>query len=155
MTSSSVHRASRPTRQTSVWAILVVLGLSFSRFLVVCTGPHCHGTVEFAHAPGSCCQDHHEILDGRSEHDHGGDCDDDDAAKPSRCGCIDATLAIDEGPLPERFRFGFSDTPMVAVSEAWPEDPPSEQRATVLPPATGPPRTDHRTELLATTLLLI
>lgn len=155
------RQVSRQARQISIWAVLFVLCLGLPRFLVVCTGPHCQGSVEFVHAPGSCCQDHHEVSDGCSEHEHGdndadgGDCGEGESAEPSRCGCTDVAFVIDEGPLPERITFEFSDAPVVAVLDVSPAYSPSEQRAAVLPPATGPPRTDQRTELLATTLLLI
>lgn len=150
---------SRQTRQISIWAVLLVFSLGLSQFLVVCTGPHCRGTIEFVHASGSCCQDHHEVQDGCGEHDHGdddgGECGEGDSAEPSRCGCTDVAFAIDEGPLPARITFEFSDAPVVAVLDSCIAHSPSEQPATVLPPATGPPRTDQRTELLATTVLLI
>lgn len=148
----------RQARQVSIWSVLFVLCLGLTRFLVVCTGPHCQGSVEFVHASGSCCQDHHEVQGGCSEHDHGDDhddCGEGDSAEPGRCGCTDVAFAIGEGPLPERITFESSDAPVVAVLGAWPTYSPSEPHVAVLPPATGPPRTDQRTELLATTLLLI
>lgn len=152
-------QVSRQVRQISIWAVLVMLCLGLPRFLVVCTGPHCHGSIEFVHASGSCCQDHHEVEVDCGEHDHGGDdggdCGEGDAAEPGRCGCTDIAFAIDEGPLPERVTFEFGDAPVVAVLDEWPTYSPTEKHAAVLPPATGPPRTDQRTELLATTLLLI
>jgi hypothetical protein len=155
------RQVSRQARQISIWAVLFVLCLGLPRFLVVCTGPHCQGSVEFVHAPGSCCQDHHEVPDGCSGHEHGdndadgGDCGEGESAEPSRCGCTDVAFVIDEGPLPERITFEFSDAPVVAVIDSWPDYRPTEHLAAALPPATGPPRTDQRTELLATTLLLI
>lgn len=150
------RQLSRQPRQFSIWAVLLVLCLGLPRFLVVCTGSHCQGSVEFVHAPGSCCEDHHEVPDGCRECEHDdGDCGGGDSVEPSRCGCTDVALVIDEGPLPERLTFEFSDAPVIAVLDSWPAYSPSEQRVAVLPPATGPPRTDQRTELLATTLLLI
>jgi len=152
---------SRQVRQISIWAVLVVICLGLPRFLVVCTGPHCHGSVEFVHASGSCCEDHHEVQGSCGAHDHDrgdhddGDCGGGDSALPGRCGCTDIAFAIEEGPLPERISFEFHDAPAVDVVDSWLAYTPSTQPATVLPPATGPPRTDQRTELLATTLLLI
>lgn len=152
-------QVSRQVRQISIWAVLFVICLGLPRFLVVCTGPHCHGSVEFVHASGSCCQDLHavEVDCGPHEHDHGdeGDCGDRESAEPSRCGCTDVAFSIAEGPLPERITFEFHDCPAVDVVDSWLAYTPSAQPATVLPPSTGPPRTDQRTELLATTLLLI
>jgi hypothetical protein len=51
--------------------------------------------------------------------------------------------------------FEFHDSPALTGIDSWFAYVPSPQAATVLPPATGPPRTDRRTQLLATTLLLI
>jgi hypothetical protein len=51
--------------------------------------------------------------------------------------------------------FEFHDVPVFAGLDSWFAYVPSTQAATMLPPATGPPRTDRRTQLLATTLLLI
>jgi len=150
---------SRQVRQISIWAVLVMLCLGLPRFLVVCSGPHCHGSIEFMHASGSCCQDYHEVEVGCSEHDHGddegGDCGEGDSAQSSCGGCTDVAFAIDEGPLPEKVTFEFGDAPLLAVVDSGHTFSPRTQPATVLPPATGPPRTDQRTELLATTLLLI
>jgi len=154
-------QVSRQIRQISILAVLLMLCLGLPRFLVVCSGPHCHGSIEFVHASGSCCQDHHEVEVGCGAHEHahgednGGDCGDGETAEPSRCGCTDVAFSIAEGPLPERITFEFHDAPAVDVVDSWLAYTPSAQPDTVLPPATGPPRTDQRTELLATTLLLI
>ncbi len=154
-------QVSLQVRQISIWAVLLMLCLGLPRFLVVCTGPHCHGSIEFVHASGSCCQDHHEVEVGCAAHEHahgeddGGDCGDGETAEPSRCGCTDVAFSIAEGPLPERITFEFHDAPAVDVVDSWLAYTPNAQPDSVLPPATGPPRTDQRTELLATTLLLI
>ena len=152
-------QVSRQVRQISIWAVLFVICLGLPRFLVVCNGPHCHGSVEFVHASGSCCKDHHELRSscGTHDHDHGdeGDCGEGESAEPGRHNCTDVAFSIAEGPLPERITFEFHDGPAVDVVDSWIAYSPSAQPAPVLPPATGPPRTDQRTELLATTLLLI
>lgn len=147
--------------QILVLLSLLVLCLGLPRLLVVCSGPHCHGSIEFVHASGSCCQEHHEVEVGCGAHEHAQGDDDDgdygegDAAEPSRSGCTDVALSIAEGPLPERITFELLDAPATDLVDSWLVDPPSAQPATVLPPPTGPPRTDQRTELLATTVLLI
>lgn len=152
-------QVSRQVRQTSIWAVLLVICLGLPRFLVVCNGPHCHGSVEFVHASGSCCNDHHELRSscGTHDDDHGdeGDCGEGESAEPGRHNCTDVAFSIAEGPLPERITFEFHDGPAVDVVDSWIAYSPSVQPAPVVPPATGPPRTDQRTELLATTLLLI
>ena len=108
-------QVSRQIRQISILAVLLMLCLGLPRFLVVCSGPHCHGSIEFVHASGSCCQDHHEVEVGCGAHeqdhgdDDGGDCGEGDAAEPSRCGCTDVAFSIAEGPLPERITFEFHD----------------------------------------------
>lgn len=152
------HQVSRQVRQISIWAVLFMLCLGLPRLLVVCTGPHCQGSIEFVHASGSCCEDRHEVQDGCREHDHGeggGDCGEGDSVESGGCGCVDIAFSIGEGPLPERVTFEFHDAPVAASVDSWPAYMPREQFATELPPSTGPPRTDQRTELLATTLLLI
>ena len=156
-------QVSRQVRRISIWAVLLVICLGLPRFLVICTGPHCHGSVEFVHASGSCCRDQHEVEVGRHSHDHDhdhdhgdeGDSGERESAEPRRCGCTDVAFSIAEGPLPERITFEFHDSPAVDVVDSWLAGTPRAQLATVLPPATGPPRTDRRTELLATTLLLL
>ena len=151
----------RKVCQVSIWAILVVLCLGLPRFLVVCNGPHCHGSIEFVHVSGSCCQDHHEVEVGCRDHAHDHDDHDGDGrgegdrAQPGRGGCTDIAFAIEEGPVPERYKVDFHDGALVDVVAAWLAFTPSVRVATVRPPATGPPRTDRRTDLLATTLLLI
>lgn len=153
------HQASRQVRQISIWAVLFMLCLGLPRLLVVCTGPHCQGSIEFVHASGSCCEDHHEVQGGCGEHDHGEDdrrdCGEGDSVESGGCGCVDIALSIGEGPLPERVTFEFHAASVVAVVDSWLGYKPREQFVMELPPSTGPPRTDQRTELLATTLLLI
>jgi len=156
---SRLSQVARQVRQISIWSVLFVICLGLPRLLVVCTGPHCHGSVEFVHASGSCCQDPHavEVGCGPHEHEHGdeGECGDPESAEPSGCGCTDVAFSLGEGPLPERITFEFHESPAADVADSWLAYTPTAQPATVLPPATGPPRTDQRTELLATTLLLI
>lgn len=155
------HQVSRKVRQVSVWVVLFVLCLGIPRCLVVCTGPHCQGSIEFVHASGSCCKDHHDLQGSCSVPEHGhrdhdeSDCGEGESAAPSRCGCTDVAFSVAYGPLTERIAFEFHDSPAVDVVDSWIAYTPSAQPAPVLPPATGPPRTDQRTELLATTLLLI
>lgn len=154
----------RQFRQISIWSVLLVLCLGLQRLLVVCSGPHCHGSIEFAHASGSCCEDHHGVQGSCDERDHGsrdhgadedGDGDVGESVAPGPCGCTDVPVAIEEGPLPEGIVFEFHDIPAITGIDSWFAYVPSPQAATVQPPATGPPRTDRRTQLLATTLLLI
>lgn len=142
-----------------LWVAFALWCLVPLRFLVICTGPHAQGSVEFAHAAGSCCGDHHEAHDGCGDDHRVGDSDGGnvhgDHAESSRGRCWDVPLAIDEGPLPERVTIDLHSDLVVAVLEAWCSGSLQAWFEAVRPPATGPPRTDQRTELLATTLLLI
>lgn len=155
-------------RPLGIWAALLVLCLGLPHQLVLCTGPHCHGVIEFVHASGSCCAEHHDRSGnapaqdttaashhgccGAHDHDRGGDEREDDELRPDRHGCHDVPLALDEGPLPER-------TPLVAElaalpPAAWPlPGRAPRERAALLPPSTGPPRPSHLLACLETTVL--
>jgi hypothetical protein len=124
----------------------LVLALGLPRLLVLCTNDH--GThVEFAHAPGACC-----------EHDHG------DAPSPA-----DGGPSLAEHPHCEHTGFAFAvlpapppDSHKAPAAMAWLgtiEVPsfalPAHAEVRTRPPATGPPRPDGRCALRATTLLLL
>jgi hypothetical protein len=130
----------------AVWVVLLVLCLGTTRSLVICTGPHCEGRIEVLHAGGSCC-----------EHAHDQDADDSHGPAISEgCGrCVDVALGIGVGPVPERLSLD-EEAPCcwLPATSVVPRSP--DLHAVVLqPPATGPPRTDQRTGLRASTLLLI
>ena len=136
------------TTKVLACAALLVLSLGLQRLLVVCTGPHCDRKMEFVHATGDCRAHDHE--------DEGSGADDRcDVAGEGHGSCVDVALALDTGPVPQRLVL---DSPGPAcvpaavylVSESLPP-----LAAAVLPPPTGPPRIDQRTELLASTLLLL
>lgn len=148
-------------RHAIVLALALVIFLGFPRLLVVCSGPHCADRIQLLHATGSCCGD--ELTadgdgDCASPHDsHSGSLpsDDEEQVLPAGCGCTDVPLAIDEGPAPEPPHFVVNATTAIA-SVAWqPIAVLTEGTPLALPPPTGPPRTDQRIELLATTLLLL
>ncbi|HZN37445.1 MAG TPA: hypothetical protein VFD82_01505 [Planctomycetota bacterium] len=134
--------------RTLALVALLVLGLGLPRLLVICIHADGIGRVEFVHAAGACCA---------QEQHHGGACCADDGsaelAAPGR-GCEHVDFAIELAPPP-------------AGQDHHDEPPPVfgwiQERATARtsgttvphPPATGPPRTDQRTLLRATTLLLL
>lgn len=64
-----------------IWAALLVLCLGLPHQLVLCTGPHCGGALEFVHASGACCASHHE----RSERAPARDA----VVTTASCGCCD------------------------------------------------------------------
>lgn len=159
----------------SIWSVLLVLSLGLPRLLVVCKGPYCHGSIEFVHAPGSCCDDHQDLEcsgvehgcsergviarggaaeHGADAHDAAGTADGDTvAAGPRRC--TDVPLGLEDGPLPDRMVFEFDAVPGLAGADSWGVCLAAAEDAPVSQPATGPPRADRRTQLLATTVLLI
>lgn len=157
----------RRAGRIGIWLVLVVLGLGLPRWLVVCSGPHCHGSVELAHARGGCCSGRHELrpVQACCEHGHGagGACATGlaglDSGRPSLadgCGsCEDVPLAFVEGPLPERQSHDLGDAVALVGIVVVCTAPMQTGSVVVGPPATGPPRTDPRTALRATTVLLI
>ena len=133
--------------QVAIWLALLVVSLGLSRFLVVCTGPHCHGAIEIAHLAGSCCDHEHEVAAPADELG--------DQICEGHGQCVDEALGIDIGPLPQQLSSPHSDvacfgpSPTAAFLSLW------ARAVAMLPPITGPPRTDPRTALLATTTLLL
>lgn len=150
---------SRKAAQVCTWLVALVLCLGLPRFLVVCSGPHCLGNVEFAHAKGSCCDGHHSdrSIAGSGPRSHGeAPAPGEDSITAQGCGCSDVPLAFEQGPLPSRFAGNLGNPETVTcVSAHTAIHAASEVRSVHVPPATGPPRTDSRTALLATTVLLI
>jgi len=155
-----------------IWAALLVLCCGLPHQLVLCTGPHCHGVVEWVHASGSCCAGHHEgVVDAAaagaaaadshrgccaehgSDHDHDpGDEREDDSLRADHHGCHDVPLAIDEGPLPERAQLGAELALLPPAT--WPMFvPPPRANAALLPPTTGPPRPSRLLACRSTTVL--
>jgi hypothetical protein len=149
----------RPRRTTwtrlaalAVIVALAVLCLGLPRMLVVCTGPHCDGRIQLAHAQGSCCDHEHDDAapsDGPDGDEPGAPCCDDDGR------CIDLALAIGIGPLPERTGIDREAPPRVQAEPPALPRLPAAALAVLRPHATGPPRADRRTALLASTILLL
>lgn len=149
-------KLSRHTRHLLVWAVLLVTCCVLPRALVVCSGPHCESRIEFVHAGGACCDHAREPVDACAGQHHG-ECDDDGEhpTKHSRCGCTDVPIAIDEVPLPQRVTLTLGHPPALLEIEPPPTIATRDDLQFELPPATGPPRVDRRTELRRTTVLLI
>jgi hypothetical protein len=144
MSFSRGQRLARTPIQIAIWAALLVLSLGLPRFLVVCSGPHCDVRIELAHPSGNC------------DHSHGGASDEDqgDAYCKDLGQCVDAALGLATGPLPERVVLGQPNLVCAGMVTPFSLDCPVHY-AVSRPPTTGPPRTDQRTELLASTLLLL
>ena len=174
----SARPRSRPwhsARPLGIWVVLLVLGFCLKHQLVLCTGPHCHGALELAHASGACCAGHHERsvpvpkheatavgaqrgCCGNHDHDQdagderGGDEREDDTLRADHHGCHDVPLALDEGPLPERTELGAELALLPPAT--WPTFvPPPRANAAVLPPTTGPPRPSRLLACRSTTVL--
>ena len=142
--------------QVAAWMVLVVLALGLSRFLVVCSGPHCDGQIKIAGLRGSCCE--HELRDSHCcEHEQSEAPEDDrgEVVSEGECDCTDAGLGIGTGPLPERVSLDHDSQPCFQPVDLVLPESPHAHGVALRPPTTGPPRTDQRTALLASTLLLL
>lgn len=144
---------------------VLVLGLALPRALVWCHNRD-HGLrLEFAHAPGTCCNHDHEARptpmrctcgfvhadrDADSDRDTGSGVAGDDH------GCQHASVCIDLLPAPPTKTPAapppttlLGCLPPPGFAQVPPRSPANP------PPATGPPRPDPRLALRATTLLLL
>jgi hypothetical protein len=154
-------RRGSPTQRMAqfLWVCAALWCLVMPRALVLCTGPHCQGSIEFVHAPGSCGDGDHASGGGCCAHAHSddqsGERGDGDCAEPNGGGCSDVAVAIDEGPQPQRITFEFADAPLVPQLDTWLPYTPRLVAGTELTRTTGPPRADQRTQLLATTVLRV
>jgi hypothetical protein len=135
--------------------VLLVLGLGLSRSLAVCTKTCCGGHVQInpswdgsAAAPKTCPCCRHDTrgerpapADGRT------------AVRPGCAGCDFVGLGVELGMPPG----AAAPLPPAALAYGEPEELTPlrtvEPLAVAHPPATGPPRCDRRTALLATTIL--
>ncbi len=148
MTRSRHHALLRILAIAASWVL--VLGLP--RLLVHCTDAAGSGRLEFAHEAGTC---RHEANLAHPVHacctTHG------DGAPTLRTdhGCDDVSFVIELLP-PER-HVGAGQDPPTAIAWVTHDDTViAAGNATGLrPPSTGPPRTDQRTALRKTTLLLL
>jgi hypothetical protein len=146
--SSRRFRLCASTTQVLAWAVLLVLSLGLQRLLVVCTGPDCDHQVEFVHASGTCC-DHAPAKHCCAADDRG------ETAVAGHGGCVDVALDSELGPVPQRTTFAPPSAPCLAATIDLPATAPRAHATAVLPYCTGPPRPDRRTELIASTLLLL
>ena len=135
---------------------LLVLGLGLPRLVVICIHADGIGRVEFAHAAGACCAQELQqpAWACRAQHaccsQHDGGIP---MARPDH-GCEHVDFAIELAPPPAGFAHHDEPPPVVGCTQdgATARSPGTTVRH---PPATGPPRTDRRTLLRATTLLLL
>lgn len=147
----------------SWWLVLLVIGLGLSRHVIVCTQPCCGGHVKLApscdlttgSAPESsiattnCC-DHDRHRGSPDERRPG---DERTEGRPGCSGCVNVSLGVDLGLPPANMPTiaGLPAPSLTAVvASPWAD---IDAFAVVHPPATGPPRCDRRTELLASTIL--
>ena len=134
----------RPWLPTATaWLALLVLG--FPGSLVVCRGPHCDRKIEVAHSADSCCE---------SDAQHRAPGDTGETASEGH-GCDDTVLGLLTGPLPERVSVDPDDRPAPQSTAAGSAESFRRDGSALLPPTTGPPRTDRRAALLASTVLLL
>lgn len=145
--------AARPHRLLLRVALLaaMVLLLGLPQVLVLCVHHDGDASLEWAHPEGTCCH-HDATVEGRVASE--GDVDETPVIAPGGS-CEHDTLAIDIAPPPQPetataapLHLAFAIAPFVTPA-------PMERTTTRRPPPTGPPRTDPRTELRATSLLLL
>lgn len=145
---------------------VLVLGLALPRALVWCHHGD-HGLrLEFAHAPGTCC-DHgasHGLAAPRcdcgaqhhDDHDDEGDGDRGSGALRDGSACDHAAVHVELLPTPPTRAPALPQPGVLSVSLPPPEFViAAPLAAAATPPATGPPRPDPRVALRATTLLLL
>lgn len=146
--------AARPHRLLLRVALLAatVLLLGLPQVLVLCVHHGGDASLEWAHPEGTCC--HHDATGNGPVAGEGGATDETPGIAPGG-GCEHDSLAIDLAPPPQPdaataapLHFAFAIAPFVTPS-------PTERATMRRPPPTGPPRTDARTELRATSLLLL
>jgi len=149
------HRRNRIPAQVAIWAVLLVLSLGVQRLFVVCTGAQCTSRVELAHATGSCGAHAHGCCAGHEETKVRDEADPGERAAPGHGHCVDVALGIAIGPLPKAVHLDAGSPPCRALAPAFHQPDRNVATDAVRPPTTGPPRTDQRTGLLASTLLLL
>lgn len=155
----------RSLATTAAWLVLLMVGLGLSRRLVVCNQPCCAGHVKIVAScdatraeagraeagakPGAGCSCCGHRQDGR----HGGHGERPEASGACCHGCVHVALGVDLG-LPPGDGVAFDSVALpvgpVTLLPVWADATPV---AVAHPPATGPPRCDRRTALLATTVL--
>lgn len=137
-----------PLRLAAVLAVWI-LALGLPRFLVLCEHD---GTahLEFAHAPGTCCDDGSFGLPlaAAADDDHDGE-----RALAFET-CSHRELAFEVAPAP-RTEAPTDVAPPPSLCELDLALPPPARDAPPRPPATGPPRPDAHAALRATTQLLL
>lgn len=131
-------------------ALLVVL-LGLPRFLVLCTAEGEAPHLDFAHAPGDCCEHAHA-----TGHDEAPTPAEGTAARPAAPHCEHSEFASELAPAPRPLHAPAA-PPTVALWTTAP--PPLASRADAAlrhrAPSTGPPRPGPRWSLRTTTLLLL
>lgn len=153
------NRTLRRAVQIAVWTLLMLalLGPHSAWSICLtgdCTEPNAVSSKATATAPSevgtasccSCCNDDDaDSSRGQGDGENGGE------TCPG-C-CIDLAIAIDEAPMPQPVRAPDSQQQIVAILPDAALHVSSAVAARFARPDTGPPRTDQRTELIATTIL--
>ncbi len=133
--------------QIAIWTLMLVALLGPHTHWSICLTGNCDARIETAAAHCSCCHDD-AAEDDRDEGDgsnRGYTCAD--------C-CVDLAMAIDEGPMPRPvIAPTIEHEELVAVLPVAVPAAGSAVAARLLGHDTGPPRTDRRTDLIATTIL--
>lgn len=149
-----------PIARAAAFVALLVMALGLPRLLMLCTHDGGPAHLEFAHSPAGCCSPHedewgHRELDHREllgHEDLGGH------LGVTGGSCEHSSLAFELGTsrqwqLPRELADGGAP----AGQLAWLQSIPAEVWACTpiprLPPTTGPPRIDRRTERIVTTVL--
>lgn len=137
----------RTLLRTAATLALLVLVLGLPRLLVLCEHECGHVSLTFAHGPGACC---HEPAPAAADDGHAGP-----RTRPDD-GCDHTELAVDLAPAPRPATKAVPDTaPTCCLPPAATPSLPALRAPPRRPDPTGPPRTDRRSALRATTLLLV
>lgn len=123
--------------------------------LVALLGPHqqwsvcltgmCSDAVTATVASGCCCEVDQDADRGKGDGENRGDC-------CPGC-CLDLAMTIEEGPLPNPVQSPEVNDSAVATLPPGLSPPSSATASRYGGHDTGPPRTDQRTDLIATTVL--
>lgn len=124
---------------------LLVSSLGLPRLFVLCIDARGNAHVEVLHAAGGCCT--HAGGDAEPTHS------DSDVAVREPGGCTDVALAVATAPMPKAAQVDLTQQPLAVLPTIDLISDDGGSSAEGGPPATGPPRVDRRTALLASTVL--
>ena len=163
-----IRPAHSPIARAAAFVALLVMALGLPRLLMLCTHDGGPAHLEFAHSPAGCCSSHADEAETAPVDDHLGSSELGGSELGSselgghRRGnggsCEHSSLAIELGTsrkwqLPRELADGGAQAGLLAWLQAIPAEVWACTAIPRLPPTTGPPRIDRRTERIVTTVL--